>query len=131
MIDLSTLKAVNRTAGLVTSRGFQYTPDKKILQVCQREPLPIRKIPRCNPELNIIKVGDKIGRLTVVGLLQESKKGWLMRCDCGNYTTRKTKSVLNPKNHIDRCDECRHLAYLKRMEKFLREGKVADYVGWV
>lgn len=36
------------------------------------------------------------------------------------------KAVLNPENAQDRCEHCRHLAFLKREEIWRRDGRDVD-----
>jgi len=63
-------------------------------------------------------VGAKIGRLTVVGMLNTSKSICVVRCCCGQYETRRPRAIRNPKNSVDACDRCRHLDYLRRHSLF-------------
>lgn len=62
--------------------------------------------------------GTKFGRFTVVGKLVNKK--WQVRCSCGNYSARKSKSIRNPNNNNDCCEVCRELLYLRRNEALRR-----------
>lgn len=75
------------------------------------------------PQVNIARseadlAGTKFGRFTVVGKL--ANKRWQVRCSCGNYSARKSKSILNPNNSNDCCEVCRELLYLRRNEAYRR-----------
>ena len=118
---------VNKQAAWVTSKGFQYSPNKMVQARESKFPMPIRDIKKS--ELNnadfVDLRGFRRGRLVVVGLLKDSKN-WVARCDCGTYVVRKARSIKNEKNNQDRCEECRHLAFLKQEEAWRRTGKDQD-----
>lgn len=113
---------VNRVAVRVTDKRFQYQykPNKKSNQRhWETPPLMRRRIPWNMPKL----VGTKFGMLTVIGLYEEANHVWVVRCVCGRYETRRTKAIRNPRNNSDRCEECRHLEFLKKNDEFLRTGR--------
>lgn len=120
--DIVRRNPVNKPAALVTGKGIQYTPRKKVCQKHWDVPPPTKPLSPDTPNL----VGVRFGQLTVVGRYRDKNGYWAVRCDCGAYETRRSKSVLNPANWVDRCDECRHLAYLKRHDEFRRTGKNSD-----
>lgn len=75
------------------------------------------------PHVNLTRnetnlTGTKFGRFTVVGKLVNKK--WQVRCSCGNYSARKSKSIKNPNNNNDCCEVCRELLYLRRNEAHRR-----------
>lgn len=120
---------INKTAALVISKGTHYEPDCKI-QVKEFDSPPMmldrRHFPK-NPNF-VDLTGKEKGRFRVVGLLAGSKLNqWVVRCSCGKYTTRTTKSIksvdLNESANFDACRECKHLAFLKRNEHWRRTGK--------
>ena len=117
---------VNKAAGRVLGGGFNYEPNKKIVQQHWSAPPKIVPAPRNFEDLT----GRKFGRFTVIGYLPSTNtsKGslWLVRCVCGDYESRRTRSVRNPKNNNDCCENCRHLIHLKRTDEFLRTGKHKD-----
>jgi hypothetical protein len=116
---------IDRVAFRVTRPGEGYIP-KKIIQTNDSDiPIPTRsKLPH-NLENDLS--GYRFGRFIVIGFASGGLKGsWVVRCDCGVYSTRKTRAVLNPLNTQDRCEHCRHLAFLKREEAYRRTGKDAD-----
>ncbi|WJT09232.1 hypothetical protein [Vibrio harveyi] len=123
MIDNRNPAPVDRVAARVLRGGENYTPDKKIQTADQKTPIPTKKTPANAPQLT----GIRFGRMTVLGfaIVQTGKKGgsWVVRCDCGTYTLRRTRAIRNPNNDQDRCEECRHLAHLKRTEAHRRTGK--------
>lgn len=112
---------VDKTAALVTSSGVDYVPNKEILTNDQSTPIRTRPV-KTGENLT----GKRRGRLTVVGLARDIKGSWVVRCDCGTYTTRKAKAIKNENNDQDRCEECRQLAFLKREEHYRRSGKDKD-----
>jgi hypothetical protein len=85
--DVVTSVAVNATAARVTSRGFQYTPQKNITQVWSDCPLHVKMLSRTQEDLR----GRRSGRLTAIGPYVKKKKRWVCRCDCGDYVTRTAK----------------------------------------
>lgn len=126
MFDID-YKPMNKTAALVVSKGFEYTPDlKKSDQVESKLPLetkPITDSEKGSSEFEDL-TGFKIGRFTVMGRNAVGRgRGWVVRCNCGNYAIRTKKSIQNEKNYGDRCQECRHLAQLKRKDHYRRTGK--------
>lgn len=80
-----------------------------------------------NPQ---IKRGHRCGRLSVVGVLSRggtSGTRWLVRCTCGSYEPRRTRSLLNPQNTDDKCCECRRLDTLKKRDQFMRTKRGQDW----
>ena len=51
--------------------------------------------------------GTQQGRLVVLGLAEEPKVRWVVRCTCGFYETRTTQAIKNPNNNKDACSECK------------------------
>lgn len=131
---------VNRVAARVTEQGEHYTARKIGNGVDRETPFPVIKIINCvNPtQAHAIAemVGKRRGRLVVIGRLDHVyyKQRWVCRCDCGMYTLRSTKAMKNTA-HIDMCEQCYHLLYLKRDEIWRTTGKdvsineIADYRG--
>lgn len=117
--DIVTKAPVNKTAALVVGKGVHYEPNKKVTTADSGTPLPIDKRKKCDC------VGLRRGRLTVVGYSTVNGR-LVVRCDCGTYTLRKAKAMKNEANEQDRCEHCRHLAFLKRAEHYRRTGKDAD-----
>ena len=112
------LVPVDRVAARVTRGGINYTPNKKILTDDSDLPLPTIPNPSSVHDLS----GHKFGRFVVTGWFAGGGK-WVVKCNCGIYTTRKTKAVTNPNNKQDRCERCRHLAFLRREEHWRIHGK--------
>lgn len=68
--------------------------------------------------------GRRVGRLVVVSYYgSDNGSRWLVRCACGAYETRRTKSVLNPPAIEAVCSECDRLRHLQDLEHALRTGK--------
>lgn len=128
MKDIYDRTAINKTAALVVGAGTHYTPNKKVQTNDSDLPIETRAITKselCQPCF-IDLTGSRIGRLTVIGAAREFKGSWVLRCDCGTYTTRKSKAIKNTENIQDRCEHCRHLAFLKRNEQWRRTGRCSD-----
>ena len=127
MIDNSNSTPINKTAALVIGKGVNYDCPKKVQTVESKNVLPLR--PALFSDLNkngfIDCTGLSIGRLKVLGIYKNGG-GWVCRCVCGTYCVRRQKAILNKNNTQDRCEECRHLAYLKRDEYRRRTGKDKD-----
>jgi hypothetical protein len=119
-------RPVNQQAARVLGKGVDYTPTKKITQRHWSSPPPTMAISdqlrRTSSFVDL--TGRAFGRFKVVGMLNAGR--WLCRCSCGDYETRRHRAILNPENFGDRCENCRHLAFLKRREVFDRSGKDCD-----
>lgn len=127
MINIALSSPINRTAALVTQKSPEYVSLKRIQNTESRNPLPMRVMTPLelnNPSVPTV-IGLSIGRLTVIGKYKDGK-GYVCRCSCGTYCIRQSKAILNKNNVQDRCEECRHLAYLKRDEVKRRTGKDVD-----
>lgn len=128
MKDIHARRPINKTAAIVTSCGVHYEPNK-IVQTNDSD-LPIATRPITKAELKQKCFVDltrfRVGRLLVIGAARDFKGRWVVRCDCGKYSTRRAKSIKNPENAQDRCEHCRHLAFLKRNEQWRRTDKNCD-----
>lgn len=114
-------KPINATAARVVSRGYQYQSGKRIQTADQDTPIAMRPV---QPGMENL-TGMRRGSLRVLGLAKGKAKSaalWVVRCDCGIYTTRRGAAIKNEKNDQDRCEQCRHLAYLKRENYKRRTG---------
>ena len=113
--------------------GINYVSTKKITQahsdapfICKPTPLGVKDLTRV-----------RRGRLTVWGYLGPgTHKGhgtlWLVRCDCGQYETRRAHSFQERRLNIpDGCQQCAQLAFLRRREHFYRTGRdISDAEAW-
>jgi len=75
--------------------------------------------------------GVKFGKFTVIGRYRKTKRRgiiWVVRCECGHFESRFTRSVRNPHNFGDRCEACRAIANEKRraIRKTVKYGTVID-----
>ncbi|MCC4240338.1 hypothetical protein [Thalassospira povalilytica] len=113
---------IDRVAVRVAGKGYEYRPDKKIQTADQPTPIPTRKVPESIPDIT----GLTRGRLTVIGLARDTKKRWVVRCNCGTYSLRTAKAMKNEENVQDRCEHCRHLAHLKRSDHYRSTGRDRD-----
>lgn len=129
--DIAKGRPVDATAAKVTSkpgRLYQFNSRKVIAQACSDVPLPTRQFVSNGPN-SIDLTGWTRGRFTVIGAYAESsadKVRWVVRCSCGNYAVRTTKSVKNENNTDDCCEECRELKYLRRKDEYRRHGRNFD-----
>ena len=115
---------VNKAAARVTAKGVGYECPKKIMLAHSATPIKTRPVAKGQPDLT----GSRCGRFVVKGLAADSEQRadgslWVVRCDCGNYATRRTRAIKNENNKADCCEECRHLEYLKRKAEFRAYGK--------
>lgn len=98
-------------------KGEEYIPSKKILTNDSIVPIDIKPLHQCCNNMENL-TGIKFGRFIVIGKAK-NHKGWVVKCACGRYTTRRAKSIKNPNNTQDRCERCRQLAFIKR-ERFYK-----------
>ena len=109
---------LDSTAARVMKPGIHYEPDIKFGQ--QIWDYPIETLPL--PKYTINMIGQKRGKLTIVGYVGRKKKSgnnyhyWLVRCNCGKYEIRNGQNFRRQQkkdNQDDCCQICRHLQYLK------------------
>ena len=123
MEEIAKRNPVNKLAAIVTSRGISFRSKKKDLANESDTPFTLVRMPLEQPEFKSL-VGVRRGRLVVCGFIGRSR--WSCRCDCGKYCTRHTRAMKNESNDVDRCEQCRELAYLKRVDEFRRNGRNAS-----
>lgn len=111
---------VNATvAGVTNSKGdtWEYRHKSGALRW---EDAPPPTVPL--PDNSKIKIGHQQGRVRVVGAYARGGNNgtvWLVRCACGAYETRRSKSLLKTKAEEDMCACCNKVQQLKRRHKFL------------
>ena len=125
MEEIAKRSPIDKTAALVVSRGVSYESGKVILTKESISPFPMKK----TPSDTVCLIGVRRCRLVVLGMAAEHTGQWVCRCDCGVYVLRKSKALRNEANK-DRCEECRHLAHLKRQEEFIRIGRNTPGTDW-
>jgi hypothetical protein len=125
--DIHARVPVDRVAArVVMFKGETFTPDKKIVTNDSETPIAIRKtLYRSDPNFEDL-TGRRFGRFVVIGLARDLKGKWVVRCVCSRYSTRCKKAILNKENAQDRCEHCRHLAFLKKEDIWRRTGKDVD-----
>ena len=120
-------RPVDRVAVRVAfAKGEAYEPTKKIVTRDSDAPIAwrgMRSVDVRSGRENL--AGRRFGRFVVLGIAVEGH-GWVVRCQCGRYSVRNAKAICNPRNSADRCEHCRHVAYLKRAEFFRRTGVDRD-----
>lgn len=97
--------------------GFSWSPEVSFApgKVHTHAPPKMRPVPlnRTCPNLT----GLKVGKLTVVGLAAKTTSdgaAWVVRCVCGYYETRKTKTLRKDGYAAEAmCDECSYVRRLK------------------
>lgn len=113
---IATSRPVDKTASLVMS------PSPSFGQVIDVESITIRTVqhaplPTVSPPLNITfnLTNTVVGSLKVLGYAEDqgssnqvNNKGtrWVVRCVCGLYEYRRSKSLRNPLNSNDKCSRC-------------------------
>lgn len=107
---------VNADAARALGRGGpSYEPAKKVTQNLWDAPPKMRKVKLWQGETDL--AGTKFGRLTAIGPWADAPAArhalWVCRCSCGKYVSRSSKAIKNPANTSDRCDLCRHTAFLR------------------
>ena len=120
-------RPINKTAGIVVSKGFRYSPNKKAGSALFDTPPALKPAPSLTDNESFTDLtGTRFGRLVVFGMSAQFKKRWVCRCDCGKYTMRSSKAIKNPENRGDRCDLCRHHAFLIRARRWKETGRDID-----
>ena len=118
-----TAKPVNAEAAKALQKGEHYDGAVKNDQLTLDAPLVTSPYP--GPKQDNL-TGRIFGRLTVIGYRGGGAKThgtlWVVRCSCGRYATRRTKSIKNPKNTIDCCQYCKEIQYMKR-HQYWKESK--------
>lgn len=102
--------AADQTAAKVFAGGAHYFNPVHVANAHWEIQPPLKLIPAGTVDLT----GRKFGRFTVLGMHLTIKGRWVCRCSCGEFETRKGKSILNPENEGDRCTKCRRLSFEKR-----------------
>lgn len=78
-------------------------------------PPALKALGKGHPDL----AGHRFGRFTVVRFHGATSKNnpvptWLVRCACGDYELRRTKTVMKPGDPDDCCLECRAVRLLQK-----------------
>ncbi len=125
MKDIHARIPIDRIAARAISAGVAYSPQKSIRNLETDLPIKTRESTQTERRTSgfVELSGRRVGRLAVIGLASAIPARWVLRCDCGRYTTRTAKAIKNPKNTNDRCEHCRHLAFLKCEEYWRRTGR--------
>jgi hypothetical protein len=98
------------------------------------EELPIPFRPPSREELSQPGFSDltgcRIGRLIVLGLAVTKSnthgRPWVVRCDCGCYSTKKGKAIVTESIeylHVPMCGRCMDHVKLKKKDFFNRYGR--------
>lgn len=109
----------NITAALVVSKGIRHRNEPKMANAHWEHRPPTKPLGFNMPKL----IGMRFGRLTVIGLHATLRGAWVVRCDCGDYETRKAKAIRNTKNSEDRCTLCRNAAHQRRNYEWRTTGR--------
>ena len=113
---------VDKLASMMLAGGEQYHNDVRITCHHWETPPPMKQTPYDAPKL----VGVKFGRFTVLGMHKTLIGSWVVRCACGDYEIRKSKSIRNPNNFGDRCVKCRNVAFKRKNYEFWANGHELD-----
>ena len=118
MKDIHARKPIDKTAARVLGSGEHYEPEVSKANMYDSDlPIVVLATPRGVDSL----VGKRSGRLSVIGYHGARIKSngeivthrWVMRCDCGRWTVRKSRAIKTPKTEEDCCDTCNHLRSVK------------------
>jgi hypothetical protein len=125
--DIVKRKPVDKTAALVTGKGVHYEREVKSEYSISDLPIPTRLVERNNdgnPEFEDL-TGRRAGRMVCIGLARDYNGRWVVKCDCGRYTTRSTKSIKKaaPDNM---CEHCQRIVNVKRYQEYKRLGYNTD-----
>lgn len=82
----------------------------------------------------IVPVGDRAGRLVLLGELKANPKWWVFRCDCGRYVVR-TKSqhrrLVGPYGPMcSKCEEVEHQEAIRQWRQAGSKGEVRGARCW-
>lgn len=119
MDDIHARAPVDRVAVRVSGPGEHFEPRKCVLTNDSDLPLAARPAPANARDLT----GLRFGRFVVIGFSSDHRGHWVVRCDCGRYSTRRARAIKNRANSDDRCEHCRHLAFLQRDAYWWRTGR--------
>lgn len=121
MENIASRVPVDSTAARVVSKGVEYDwrDHKKVQTVESETPFSLVMVPEFMDDLT----GMTVGRFKVMGLHTVSPARWSLRCSCGRFSLRRAKSIKNPKNDIDRCERCRHLAAKQKSHIYHSTGR--------
>ena len=116
--------AVDRNAALMFSKGIKHEEMSNFGNCLHwQNPPPFTvKLQKDHPQI----IGQKFGRLTVIGLSISVKSSWVVRCVCGDYETRRHKALMNPNNWGDRCMVCQKKASAIRRHEWFAHGREID-----
>jgi hypothetical protein len=108
-------RPANRDAANLLGGGEHYRDGTNFGSTLHWEtPPPMRPVPLNGSVLAARIIGRKFGRLTVIGLHATVANSWVVRCDCGDYETRKYKALRNPLNVDDKCRRCSRLYTIRK-----------------
>jgi hypothetical protein len=119
---LAVSRPINKAAASVMSSGESYNFVQKDADVHHLWKTPPKMIAPATHTGQEDLRGKRFGRFTVLGVLDvpagAGGRPWVVKCVCGNYTTRRRKAMFNPTNQDDCCNECRNTKNLR--EKSLK-----------
>lgn len=110
---------INAQAARQMGRGVEWIPQKQFADAMHIAPPAMQqelyfRQSAIDPHWKDFR-GEKIGRLTVIGVTlakySDKKHRWVCRCACGFYVERKTRAIDQKLN--DRCGQCHYVRYLR------------------
>ncbi len=105
---------LNSTAAKVTGKGTGFAPAVTFLERVWDAPPTLARINnthRANPSF-VDLTGERIGRLTVLGLAAGESGLWACRCACGRIVGRRAKG-LKEKSSEAMCNACDYTRKLR------------------
>lgn len=123
---------IDSAAAKVTGNGTCYAPNKIVCTNDSDFPIATRSARKSEiGQSSFVDLsGYRFGRFVVIGIAKNIKANWVVKCSCGKYSTRTAKAIKNPKNNVDCCEHCRHLAYLKSNIAYRMTGKELSCRGY-
>lgn len=108
---------VNSLAGRVTQPGVH------VLVRVKSDPCRLESVeePRIRVQLGGLQVnltGRRVGKFVVLGLSEERKKRWVVRCECGMHEFRTAHAITNPNNYFDACRRCRDYEHINKSSRY-------------
>lgn len=116
-----TSRPINATAARVVSKGTHWNPVSYRNEREWSTPPSMKQITasmRIDPNFTNL-TGTPLGNLVCVGISSEPEskaKGgskWVMRCTCGNYVIRSTRSIKKQGDPDDCCPTCQALRAIR------------------
>jgi hypothetical protein len=133
------LRPADLTAGRVASKGEEWKPRVELPSHILHWDAPPPMVPFHDVHgTDVDLTGKKIGRLTVIGVLDRDggagSMRWVVRCTCGDYEVRKPQALKAALNVGVACETsfccfyCRHQQHIRRRYSELGERPLSEFL---